>query len=258
MWCENLLVALLSRTNVKVNTVEQLLFPVTLCGWIVGMGIIEYPTGNPWPVASFIYTVVLTAGYGYLVEVNIENMDLLLGARPSDASKFIFKALFYGNVGLYLCGTILGWARIKGVKKIVESLQSSDMRMEKLGIPRDYRLIYVRQLSLLLTQFVVIVVFMCTALMWNSSSGESMGFEFAYSFASYYPVVLTAVGDISYVTLVRYVIFLKLLLLFFQIFVPFFHRILSSGFYGNPIPIPIPHLSLSTRTRPSYTGKKIT
>ena len=196
---------ILSTTKMKPKGVKSVMLPLTVCGWIVGMGVIEIPLGNRWPIMSFFYALVHVLSFGFVVKVTMDDLDDIMKYKSASAGWFIFKALFYGNVWLNISGTVMGWIRMKKVSKIVHRLECSNKKMEEIGITIDYRVIYLQQLIVLILQILYVFIFVFFTFYHTGKKFESIWRNLAFLVASYYPVILTTIGDLSFITLVRYV-----------------------------------------------------
>ena len=207
MGVDHVIPCILSAIRIKPKSVKEVMLPTTISGWIVGMGVIEYPLGNPWPVTSFFWALVLIILFGFVVVIGIEEFDKIIKCRPTVSAGSIFKSLIYGNVGLNIFGIILSWLRMKKIKIILDRLEYSDKKLKKIGASLDHRMIYLRQLILLITQIFHIVFFMVVALYWHGIPVGSKWLKIAFAVSVYYPVFITTIGDLSFITLIRFVCF---------------------------------------------------
>ena len=205
MGIDRIISCILSATKMKPKSIVEVMLPTTVSGWIVGMGVIEYPLGKPWPLISLFWALILIILFGIVVGVVMQELDEIIKRRPTVSAGFIFKSLFYGNVGLNIFGIILSWLRMKKVKIILDRLEYSDKKLKKIGASLDYRGIYLQQLILLITQMLHIVMFVLIAFYGTGTSIDSNWFKIAFAVSVYYPAIITTIGDLSFITLIRFV-----------------------------------------------------
>ena len=196
----------LSMTKMKTKGVEQVMLPSTVCGWIVGMGVTEFPLGNRWPVISFFYAVVHVLGYGFVVKLVMDDLEKIVKYEISSAGWITFTFLFYANVWVNISGTVMGWMRMKKVRKIVHRLKRLNKNMEKIGIATDYSVVYLRELIALILQVLYLFIYVLLGFNFTNVKFDSIWRKLAFIVAAYYPSIHAAIGDLSFITLARYVL----------------------------------------------------
>ena len=195
----------LSMTKMKTKGVKQVMLPLTVCGWILGMGVIEFPLGNRWPVISFFYALVHVLGFGFVVKLAIDDLEKMVQYEISSVEWITVKFILYANVWININGTVMSWIRMKKVRKIVHRLECLNQNMEKMGIATDYSVVYLRELIASILHVSYLFIYVLVGFKFTNVKFDSIWRKLAFIVAAYYPDIHSTIGDLSFITLVRYV-----------------------------------------------------
>lgn len=189
----------------KPNSVEQLMLPIMISGWVTGRGIIEFPIGNRWPVASCIYSLMLVSVHLIVMKLAMESVDAVMELLGFSTGVLVCHGIFCMFLCIDICNTLIGWTSIRAVKMITNRLEASGKEMEKLGIPQDDKLLYWRQSVALFAEIFFVMCMILLVYDWDFMDNDDFSEELLGVIASHYPIILISIGDAAFITLVRYV-----------------------------------------------------
>ncbi|XP_043289332.1 uncharacterized protein [Venturia canescens] len=183
------------------KSIKQLMLPITIKSWLIGRGIVEFPLGEPWPMTSCIYSVFLIMGFCFTSKVALDNFDTIVLTKSVVGSSLLIISI-YANTCVVICNTFNGWKSMGAMKTIINRLDVSGKRMEKFGIPDDYRCIYWRQTILVIAE-ILYVIYIAMISRSISFATESLWLEVNLIVVFYYPLIVLTIGDTAFIILVR-------------------------------------------------------
>lgn len=192
------------KFRVKPKNIKQLMLPMIISGWLVGRGVIELPIGKRWPVASCIYSLFTILGYSFIAKVTADDLNIVIPASSS-MGIWIIQPIIWMDECVIIGSVLNGWKSTKDVKNIIKGLEACDRRAEKIGILRDYRSVYRRQLFTLIAELVFAISIMLYAFIWIPTNEQILWHTVANTVCIYYPLIVVSIGDAQFITLVRYV-----------------------------------------------------
>lgn len=96
---------------VDLKPISKAVFPVFIVNWIFGIGVIEYPFGNPHPIFSFIYSSISVIIFSVLAFTEYFKIDMFIDYAPSISTPI--KIISFSQIILVMNTVILGWYRSK-------------------------------------------------------------------------------------------------------------------------------------------------
>lgn len=184
----------------KSRNIRQLMLPIIISGWVTGRGVIEYPIGKRWPVPSCIYSALLIAGYSVLIIGTINDISSMIPASCV-LGLWTLYAVLYTNIIVFVSNSLIGWKSITSLKNIIDRLGRYDEKKAKMRILQDYRMIYRRQIITLIVEIFLVAVVILKDAIFNSMNFQALW----HAVAMYIPFTLIAIGDATFIALVRYV-----------------------------------------------------
>ncbi|XP_043287228.1 uncharacterized protein [Venturia canescens] len=194
---------IIQKFRISPKSMKQLMLPMTILGWLIGRGVVELPLGKPWPVASFTYSFLLTLSYCFTGKVTLDNDEVVLQSESTVGSSILFAVIVF-NVCVVIWNTTNGWKSMKGVKMIIDGFESSGRKLEKMRICQDYRFIYRRQVITVIGE-ILYLIYVTTASDNIPLDADSLWLKVVVILAFHYPLIVLTIGDMAFITLVRYV-----------------------------------------------------
>ncbi|XP_043289654.1 gustatory receptor 68a-like [Venturia canescens] len=191
-----------SKFRIKPKNMKQLMMPMLISGWAVGRGVIELPLGKRWPLVSCLYSGLTIFGYFFVAKITMEDLHVVVPAASS-IGMWIINPMICIDICLVICNVIIGWKGIRNVADIINRLEESGRKVEKIGILQDYSKVYCGQLVLLICEVIFAIFIMLFAFVSLPSNERSGWHKMATSICIYYPFIVISIGDAEFITLVR-------------------------------------------------------
>ncbi|XP_012276873.1 putative gustatory receptor 28b, partial [Orussus abietinus] len=188
----------------ELHNLKEISRPLAIANWLVGAGVLEYPTGRPRYLFSFLYSMSCLAAYFMALNFSLQRLKLFYATRVSEAGRLTYKALLYANVLLTLSVIAFGWIRRKGVNSYSRRLGASDDLMEKIGIPKNYRKILIRQIIHLVAVIVLLLIVIAVNSTWILNAEVAGNIKLSLGVSLFYPVTLMYIADVSFINWVWY------------------------------------------------------
>ncbi|OXU27135.1 hypothetical protein TSAR_013001 [Trichomalopsis sarcophagae] len=186
---------------VDLNPISKSVLPVLIVNWIFGIGVIEYPLGNPHPIFSFIYSLISVILFAALAICNYFNIDLFIKVTPGIAVPI--KVIYFSQIILVMSTVILGWYRSKVIHECVVKEALADNLMEHIGIQKNYKQMLKVQIGNVLGALTfalsVIIINSCMIFM---NDKIPLRYKVSSAFTMGYPVLVTFIADTTFMNIV--------------------------------------------------------
>ena len=94
-----------------MEEIKKPALPIFVTNWVLGIGIIEYPFGTQHRLITFLYAGAIQMAY-CLVAFN-GYPSLASMAKEFKINFRLMQILFFSQIVLCICSSILGWFRTK-------------------------------------------------------------------------------------------------------------------------------------------------
>ncbi|XP_011873108.1 PREDICTED: putative gustatory receptor 28b [Vollenhovia emeryi] len=183
------------------TTIQESIIPLLVANIIVGTGIWSSKRGRLLNVA---YSLICMVSYCYLMKLSVEDLDSYWRRKVIDLGNTTFQAIFYANICLTLCLIPCGWLRRKHMKAAMMRILMCEKTMDQMGLQKNYRKLFLKQLYALMFVVVVFVVFMVVNYDGMFVEETPVHMRIVIMFAVNYPVVLLYVSDVTFLHWVSY------------------------------------------------------
>ncbi|XP_029659890.1 putative gustatory receptor 28b [Formica exsecta] len=183
------------------KTLHEMIMPLLVANFVLGIGIWTTKRGR---ILNIAYSFVCLVIYCVLMKFSMEYMYLYFAHKANDFGVVIFRAIFYANICFTLFLVPSGWLRRKRMKEAMMRITMCEKTMELMGLPKNYRKLYLNQLYAL--GFIVLIFIVSVIINYNGMFVENtpLHSKIVLILAVNYPVALLYVTDVSFLHWVRY------------------------------------------------------
>ncbi|XP_058804656.1 uncharacterized protein LOC131671887 [Phymastichus coffea] len=190
-----------AKENIS-SEIKKATLPLLICNWIFGIGILEYPLGQPRRLISGLYIAsnliiyCLLAIYSYQYTIAF--------SREIEANDSIANVFFANYIFLTISTVLLGWHRSRKIHCILERGITTDQYLQKI----ETKTVYQKTLKIQLRKQLIHLLIIATAVLMINFTliyKKKLSIRDMVSLISFnYPLVSMSVVDATFFHFVHY------------------------------------------------------
>ncbi|XP_031840517.1 putative gustatory receptor 28b isoform X1 [Nomia melanderi] len=187
----------------QLKTFREVYRPLHFMNLLIGMGCFEYSgEKRAWKLAEIVYAIVysiLAAYAGFYIQ-----SELLVYCTLTKELMAWFLMSFRVNSFLSILLIIVTRVKIESLRSAIKLIETSDQRMENMGLSMHRSMHYKEQINLLVVCGAVFVGFTATTCHWQLTSTMPMHIKIILGSATYLPLILITTCDVTFYFWIRY------------------------------------------------------
>ncbi|XP_053996360.1 putative gustatory receptor 28b [Hylaeus anthracinus] len=189
---------------IETKNIRHALRPFHLVNLIVGLGYYDFQRSNyakNW--VQFVYTATFLNCFIVMVWYATSSLNDYL-FKLFAPYQGLFWLIFYSNIMLMTTLIIASSFKVKKLQAAIELVETCDQKMEDMGLPKQYRLVYKSQIKMFVILTITILINVTATYWWQFSIMTSVVTKLYVAASITLPVLLIGVSIFSFLFWVRY------------------------------------------------------
>ncbi|XP_043589165.1 putative gustatory receptor 28a isoform X2 [Bombus pyrosoma] len=180
------------------KTLRQTIVPSLVMNFLFGMGISDVLSKKPSKLIEYTYTlcVLILVNVGGILMVPYFNKYYIISML--NLSRVAFKLLIYANIWTLSTLIIASRLNAQKLRTLIALVESNDQAMEKVGLPRMYRALFMYQIKIFVVYGFITVVFVAVTSKWHFATSTPTMMKLCLSFVAHVPFIVIYVSSVTF------------------------------------------------------------
>ncbi|XP_033303055.1 putative gustatory receptor 28b [Bombus bifarius] len=182
----------------KPKTLRQTIVPSLVMNFLFGMGISDVFSKKPSKLIEYAYTLCVLILVNVVGILMVPYFNKYYIISMLSLSRVAFKLLIYAN--LWTLSTLIAASRLNAQKlrTLIALVETNDQAMERIGLPRMYRTLFMYQIKEFVVYGFITVVFVAVTSKWHFATSTPTMMKLCLSLVAHVPFVVIYVSSATF------------------------------------------------------------
>ncbi|XP_003492350.2 putative gustatory receptor 28b [Bombus impatiens] len=182
----------------KPKTLRQTIVPSLVINFLFGMGISDVVSKKPSKLIEYAYTLCVLILVNVVGILMVPYFNKYYIISMLSLSRIAFKLLIYAN--LWTLSTLIAASRLNAQKlrTLIALVETNDQAMERIGLPRMYRTLFMYQIKEFVVYGFITVVFVAVTSKWHFATSTPTMMKLCLSLIAHVPFVVIYVSSATF------------------------------------------------------------